>query len=425
MKKILSMITAIFIATVGLRARADFAPFIYNTTSLTSAVVNTAYSTSIYFTYRGNSTPTVSIVGLPKGLSTTSSNNQIKVNDINGEYGFDINGIPTVEGNYPLTITYNDLTQTAQSTQNINLQVGSSFFIDTFNTIEGTLMPQGTTGTAYPFEFGITYTGNQTPTSLITGLPDGITSAPIYQNSGSLWLLDLKGTPTTAGTYNPVLTLSDGITNYTDTLILVINQGKTAPITPSASTITTDPVGTNININNTIFMIAPDGTRRPYTSAGAFLSYGFNTWAGVVTASAADIALPVGSFIPPRDGSVINDGGTIYVISNGKRAGIANPSAYLGLGYTWSEAIQGDTSFLNNLPAITSALIAHLSGTLINNNGTIQLVTTNGLEGIPDPATLESWGYSFSEAVSANSADKALSQIGVIPTRQAGQLSLQ
>src|SRR5690349_2329769 len=63
--------------------------------------------------------------------------------------------------------------------------------------------------------------------------------------------------------------------------------------------------GTNVVSQGTIFMITDDGQRRPYTSAGAFLSYGFNSWSTVQQATSEDLALPIGSFIPPRDGKII------------------------------------------------------------------------------------------------------------------------
>jgi len=182
--------------------------------------------------------------------------------------------------------------------------------------------------------------------------------------------------------------------------------------------------GTNVLSNGTIYFINASGQKQPYTSAGAFLSYGFNSWSNVVAASAEDIALPQGSFVPPADGSVINDKGTIYVITNGQRAGIANPSAFLGLGYTWSQAMSGDTSFLTTLPAINSASQAHLAGSLINQNNTVYLVGPNGKLGIPTPAVFSSWGYSWNNVVLANSYDMSLPTVStVMPTMQMGYLN--
>ncbi len=56
-------------------------------------------------------------------------------------------------------------------------------------------------------------------------------------------------------------------------------------------------------------------------------------------------------------------------------------------------------------------------GSLINKSGTVYLVGQKGLYGFPDLATFNSWGYTFSQVVTANSAESALSQIGVVPMR--------
>ena len=99
-------------------------------------------------------------------------------------------------------------------------------------------------------------------------------------------------------------------------------------LAPLAAHAAVHAAGTNVSASDgTIFMISTDGTRRPYTSAGAFLSYGFNSFASTVTASAEDLALPVGSFIPPQDGSIMcsdrgSDKGTCYLITAGQKAGL-------------------------------------------------------------------------------------------------------
>ena len=59
-------------------------------------------------------------------------------------------------------------------------------------------------------------------------------------------------------------------------------------------------------------------------------------------------------------------------------------------------------------------------GQLININGTVYLVASNGLYGFPDAATFYSWGYKFSDIIAANSAETSLSMVGVVPTKQAG-----
>lgn len=189
-------------------------------------------------------------------------------------------------------------------------------------------------------------------------------------------------------------------------------------------------VGTNVNYQGTIWMITSGNCRAAYTSAGAFTSYGFNSFATVVDASAEDLALPVcaSGFIPPQDGKLITsdrgaDKGTTYLISGGMKRGFTSASVFTALGFKFSRGTVGDVSWMQSGANIDSGSSAHLPGVLINNGGTVQLVGNTGLMGIPDIATFNSWGYSFADVVPANAADKAWTQTGVMTARQAGQLS--
>ena len=109
--------------------------------------------------------------------------------------------------------------------------------------------------------------------------------------------------------------------------------------------------GTNISSNGTIYMVTDNSYIRPYTSAGAFLSYSFNSWAGVQAATPEDLALPQGSFIPARDGKIVcsdrgADKGTCYLITGGKTAAFVSAEVFKGLGFSFSKALYGDVSFL-------------------------------------------------------------------------------
>lgn len=200
-------------------------------------------------------------------------------------------------------------------------------------------------------------------------------------------------------------------------------------LAPLAAQAAAHAAGTNVSTSDgTVYMIMSDGTRRPYTSAGAFLSYGFNSFASVVTANADDLALPVGPFIPPQDGKIIcsdrgADKGTCYLITEGKKAGFVSAAVFTGLGFSFSRVGYGDVSWMSSAANIESSTEAHRPGVLVNNAGTVQLVGTSGLMGIPDLATFNSWGYSFADVVPANTADKAMTQTGVMAARVPGQLS--
>ncbi len=187
--------------------------------------------------------------------------------------------------------------------------------------------------------------------------------------------------------------------------------------------------GTNVlSSDGTVWMVV-GGQRRAYTSAGAFLSYGFNSFASLVPANADDLALPAGAFIPPQDGSIIcsdrgSDKGTCYETSNGQKYGFTSAAVFTGLGFSFANSMPGDVSWMaSGASLLNNSSMGHLPGTLINNGGTVQLVGANGLLGVPDLATFTSWGYSFSKVVPANAADKALPQTGVFAMRMPGQLS--
>lgn len=182
--------------------------------------------------------------------------------------------------------------------------------------------------------------------------------------------------------------------------------------------------GTNVVSGGTVYFINQAGQKQPYTSAGAFLSYGFNSWDQVVPASAEDLALPTGSFVPAMDGSLINDHGTVYLMTNGQKAGFTSAANFTGLGYAWSNVLVGDVSFLPSAALLNSTAVTHPVGTLVNDHGTVYLMTVSGKMGIPSLSVFNSWGYSFSKVVPANSYDSAVSMSsGIMNARVAGQLN--
>jgi hypothetical protein len=186
--------------------------------------------------------------------------------------------------------------------------------------------------------------------------------------------------------------------------------------------------GANVSNNGTVYMITDDGQRRPYTSAGAFLSYGFNSWTNVQQASTEDLALPVGSFIPPRDGKIIcsdrgTDKGTCYLMTNGKPAAFVSAQVFYGLGFSFSKDLTGDVSFLTQDTNITNSTDQHRLGVLVKKSGSLYIVGPTGLLPVPSTAVLTSWGYSAGDAVTANAADLALPQGTSISARQGAVLS--
>lgn len=245
-------------------------------------------------------------------------------------------------------------------------------------------------------------------------------SLVIYHYSGGIW------TPLSGCVVN---TSANTITCTTSSFsfFALFGTAKASGGTTSGS-FGYHPVGTNIiDSTGTIYTLTADGKRRPYTSAGAYLSYGFNTWLNVVPARSADLTLSVGSFIPPRDGSIVcsdrgTDKGTCYLITGGKKAGFTSGTVFKGLGFSFTNALYGDVSFMETTNNIATVDEAHRMGVLINNKGTLQIVGDNSLIGIPSMDVLASWGYNTVTSVLANAKDTLYSQTKVLATRLAGVL---
>lgn len=184
--------------------------------------------------------------------------------------------------------------------------------------------------------------------------------------------------------------------------------------------------GTNVRTpDGTVYRISENKVLQPYTSAGAFLSYKFNSWARVVEANSADLQLPKSSdYIPPRNGSLINDKGTVYIITDGQRAGFTLESIFNGFSYSYANVYSGDTSFMENYRVFSFVDQKHPNGTLINDKGTLYIMQHGFRVGIPSMAVLDSWGYWVNEAVPANTYDLQAEVSSVLQPRMANQMSI-
>lgn len=207
-------------------------------------------------------------------------------------------------------------------------------------------------------------------------------------------------------------------------MISFMPTNQSLAVTSSVDSTIVDQTGTVYKI----VLVNGNKVRRPYTSAGAFLSYSFNSWEKVIKANSEDLALPKGEFIPPRDGTIFcsdrgTDKGTCYLISSGQKAGFTQESVFKAKGFTFRWALYGDASFLPSAPVIDNPNSPHRPGTLINIDGTVYLVTGTGLVGIPSMSALSSWGYWSDDVLPANNADRALAKAGTLPTREAGKLA--
>lgn len=437
MKKIYLSILVLSLTIFAIQAKADPLFQFNNSSSLPVASQGQNYTASINFVYNGSSAISVSESGLPQGISANppflvSANN----------YSIGLSGNPSQSGTFNITVSLSD--QTSGSTvlqsfslnvRNQNAQNGNMFGIKNY-PLSSAVVGTNYNNTVY-FDY---YGSTTTPLVIFNNLPPGIISSRSIQlvpNSDLPYNFEaiLSGIPTNPGTYPVSLTLSDTQNINTYYLPLTVFPLATPSVTPTPlptptqTLLTNDPSGTNISVNGTVYMITQDGQRRAYTSAGAFLSYGFNSWSKVLPASSADLALPISTnFIPPRDGKIVcsdrgSDKGTCYLISDGKKSAFTSATVFKSLGFSFANTLNGDVSFLPSNPNINSKTQAHSAGVLINKNGTIYLVGDSGLLGIPNMGILSDWGYSLTDIINANTADSSKVQTGIMKNYVAGLLS--
>jgi IPT/TIG domain len=115
------------------------------------------------------------------------------------------------------------------------------------------------------------------------------------------------------------------------------------------------------------------------------------------------------------------------VITDAKKSAFTGADVFTELGYSFSRALYGDVSFLPSAANIYSSSASHVPGTLVNKDGTIYLIgpiaDSPALFGIPSMAIFNSWGYSMSNVLTANSYDRNLPTGPVISARTPGELS--
>jgi large repetitive protein len=182
-------------------------PPVITTTSLSSATLNQAYSQPV--TATGGVPPlswSVASGSLPAGLSLASSTTDT----------VNITGKPTTSGNSIFTIMVTDATGASSTSGSLNIVVSTLAFTTT------SPLPAGTVNTLYSnVQFAATggtspYTFNLAPGS---SLPPGLNLAAGL----------LSGTPTTAGTFNFGVTVTDSGTppaDITQTFTLVVSGAQ-------------------------------------------------------------------------------------------------------------------------------------------------------------------------------------------------------
>lgn len=164
--------------------------------------------------------------------------------------------------------------------------------------------------------------------------------------------------------------------------------------------------GTIIISGGTIYKIE-NGLKRGFPTVAAFLSHNYQFFQAR-PATTDDLILPQGSNMDFADGSLVNDNGTVFMVNQGGKRGFTSAAVFTGLGFKFGNVFAGSTAnFQLNVPVV-SLKAPHPEGTLINDGRTIWQLRVGGRSGIPNLQVLNSYGFTFSRAVKANAFDLQL-----------------
>ena len=193
-----------------------------------------------------------------------------------------------------------------------------------------------------------------------------------------------------------------------------------APVTLPSASASGHPNGTLIIDNGTVYLIK-DGSRYGFRNSAEYTSHGYN-FAQVVQASSGDLALPLASsVVKALEGTLVldsSDGITVYMIgTGGTKRGFASAAVFTALGYNFANLPSINLSDYPAGDAVNSSQLAHPDGALVLSNGTVWWVRGSLRLGFESEAVFNTYGFSWSKIVTANSADLALSEGSLVKFR--------
>ncbi|PIR74895.1 MAG: hypothetical protein COU35_00010 [Candidatus Magasanikbacteria bacterium CG10_big_fil_rev_8_21_14_0_10_47_10] len=190
-------------------------------------------------------------------------------------------------------------------------------------------------------------------------------------------------------------------------LIVVVLLGVFLGFSAIAQSATRHKNGELINSNGTIYLIQND-QRWGFRTIEEFISHGYK-FDMVLSSNSSDLELPYGGEMRVRAGTMaqdINDGSTLYFVYNTEARPIPNQALIFLLGFEGRKYLSVDISdYTVGEPIDFGFAFDTLQpGTLVNDNGTIFIVTSNGRAGFPSEAVFRSYGYNFESVFPINTA---------------------
>lgn len=149
----------------------------------------------------------------------------------------------------------------------------------------------------------------------------------------------------------------------------------------------------------TVFMIGPDYTKRGFDSEEAFTKLGYN-YGQMVTIDVSDYESQ--SPITTNDethpeGALVLDQGTVWWIQNGQKQGFESETVFNTYGFNFTRVVPATVAD-SALP--TGSLVKLRDGTLVNNNSNLFIVSDAKARKFRSLISFQNLGYSVSNAVS-------------------------
>lgn len=167
--------------------------------------------------------------------------------------------------------------------------------------------------------------------------------------------------------------------------------------------------GELINETGTIYLIK-DGKRWGFRTAGEFFSHGYK-FEQALLPLAGDLALPVGDFMSARPGSLVQDNRTkdYYLIYDDKAHLIFTPLLF-ALGFGEAASFEVNLFDYKRAPALDAkfSLNVRPAGTLIREGYGIYLLTGAGKQPFPSWEVFASFGYDEEMVLVGNAKELSL-----------------
>ena len=152
--------------------------------------------------------------------------------------------------------------------------------------------------------------------------------------------------------------------------------------------------------NRTVYMIGLNGTKRGFVSAQVFQGLGYK-FGSLPKINLTDYPSgdPIGSAsLPHPDGALVLEGTTVWWVRNGARQGFESEAVFNTYGFSFSRIVKANAA---DVALAESSLVKFRDGTLVNDNGAIFIISDGKKLLFSNTAALTTKGYKATNTINA------------------------